>query len=60
MPHDINIQQNFETLPLKPNNQSKTWVCTTESLPNQQTPGMKRPVELADGAFKNMTLQPDQ
>jgi hypothetical protein len=60
MPHDINSQQSFEALPLKPNGQGKTWVRTTESLLNHQTPGMMRPVELASGAFRNTTLQPNR
>jgi hypothetical protein len=48
-PHDINSQQSFEALTLKPNDQGKTRVRTTESLLNQQTLGMMRPVELASG-----------
>jgi hypothetical protein len=32
----------------------------TESLQNQKSPGMMRLVDLADGAFRNTTLQPDQ
>ena len=60
MSHDINSQQSFETLPLKPNGQSKTWVRTTESHPIQQSPGMNRPVEFAGGAFRNSSLQPNQ
>jgi hypothetical protein len=60
MPHDINSQQSFETLSLKPNGQNKTWVATTESLPNQPTPSMTRLMELASGAFRNTTLQPDR
>jgi hypothetical protein len=38
----------------------KTWVRTTESHSIQQSPGMNRPMEFADGAFRNTTLQPDQ
>jgi hypothetical protein len=60
MPHDINIQQSFEALPPKPTGQGKTWVRMTESLLNHQTPGMMRLVELASGAFRNMTLQPNR
>ena len=58
--HDINSQQSFEALPLKPNGQSKTWVRTTESHPIQQSPGMDRPIEFAGGAFQNTPLQPDR
>jgi hypothetical protein len=45
MLHDINSQQSFEALPLKPNGQSNTRVCTTKSHPIRKTPGMKHPVE---------------
>jgi hypothetical protein len=34
MPYDINSQQSFEVIPLKPNDQGKTWVCTIETLLN--------------------------
>jgi hypothetical protein len=37
---DGNSQQSFATLPLKPNDQIKTWVCPTESHPIQQYPDM--------------------
>jgi hypothetical protein len=45
MLHDINSQQSFKTLPLKPNGQSKTHVRTTKSHSIWQTPGIKRLVE---------------
>jgi hypothetical protein len=38
--HDGNSQQSFATLPLKQNDQIKTWVRPTESHPIQQSPGM--------------------
>jgi hypothetical protein len=38
--HDINRQQSFEALLLKPNDQTKTRVHTTESHPIQQSLGM--------------------
>lgn len=47
MPHDINGQQSFEALSLKPNGQSKTQVRTTESHPIQQSPGVNRPWKIA-------------
>jgi hypothetical protein len=56
MPHDINSQQSFEALPLKPNGQSKTRVRTTESHPIQQSPDMNCLWEIADGAFRNPSL----
>jgi hypothetical protein len=56
MLHDINSQQSFEALPLKPNGQRKTRVRTTESLLNQQSPGMMCPMELAGKAFRNTPL----
>ena len=55
--HDINSQQSFKALPLKPNGQIKTWVRPTEYHPIQQSPGMKRPMEFAGGAFRNTTVQ---
>jgi hypothetical protein len=60
MPHDINNQHIFKALPLKPNGHRKTRMRMSESLPNRQTPGMMRPVELAGGAFGNKKLQPNQ
>ena len=51
-----NKQQSFATLPLKPNGQKKK-VRTTEYLPIEQSPGMIRPWEFADEAFRNSPLQ---
>jgi hypothetical protein len=58
--HDINPQQSFEALPLKPNGQTKTQVRTTESHPIEPSLGMNRPVEFAGRAFRNTTLQLDR
>jgi hypothetical protein len=60
MPHDINSQQSFDALPLKPNGQRKTWERTTEFHPIQRSPGINRLAEFTDGAFWNTPLQPDQ
>jgi hypothetical protein len=60
VPHDINIQQSFEVLPLKPNGQIKTRVRITEPHPIQQSPGLNRTVEFVGGAFWNTTLQPER
>jgi hypothetical protein len=38
----------------------KPWIHTTESHPIRQTLGMKHPLEYTGGAFRNMTLPPDQ
>jgi hypothetical protein len=59
MIYDGNMQQSFETLPLKPNGQVKTQEQMTESHPIQQSLGMMRPMEFAGGAFRNTTLQPE-
>jgi hypothetical protein len=58
--HDGNKQQSFAALALKPNGQIKTRVRTNEFHPIQQPPGMKRLVEVAGGAFWNMTLHVDR
>jgi hypothetical protein len=58
--HGINSLQSFETLPLKPNGQIKTWVRTTENHPIHQSPGMDCPVEFAGRGFRNTTVRPDQ
>jgi hypothetical protein len=57
--HDINSQRSLQALPLKPNGQKKH-MCMTESHPIQQSLGMNHLVEFTIGAFRNMTLQPDQ
>jgi hypothetical protein len=56
--HDINSQQSFETLPLKPNGQTKAHVHMTEYHLIQQSPGMRRSAEFTGGAFRNTTVQP--
>jgi hypothetical protein len=58
--NDGNNQQSFAALAQKANGQRKTWVRTTESHPIQQSSGMNLPMKFADGAFRNMTLQPDR
>jgi hypothetical protein len=58
--HGINSLQSFETLPLKPNGQIKTWVRTIENHPIHQSPGMDCPVEFVGGGFRNTTVRPDQ
>jgi hypothetical protein len=58
--HDIKSQPSFETLPLKPNGQTKARVRTTEYHLIHQSPGMRRPVEFTGGAFRNTTVQPEE
>jgi hypothetical protein len=53
MPCDGNSQQSFATLYLKPFGHIKTRVHTAESHVIQQPLDMKRPVEVAGGAFQN-------
>jgi hypothetical protein len=60
MPHDINSQQSFDALPLKPNGQRKTWERMTKFHLIQRSSGIKRLAEFTNGAFWNMPLQPDQ
>jgi hypothetical protein len=51
--YDINSQQIFEALPLKPNSQRKTWVRMTEFHPIQQSPSMNCPVEFPDSGTRH-------
>jgi hypothetical protein len=47
----------FHALPLETKQSEKTWLHMTESYAMQQSPGMRCPRELADGAIWNSTAK---
>jgi hypothetical protein len=57
--HDINSQQSFKTLPLKPNVQIKNMVAHDRNNPIQESSGIIRTMNFAAKVFRNTTIHPD-
>jgi hypothetical protein len=57
--HDINSQQSFEALPLKPNGQIKNMGAHDRNHPIQQSSGIYRSMNFAGRAFRNPTIHPN-